>query len=202
METTTQTTMGMMETGVQEPIGAIGAIGTEGTIGPEGTVGQETLEEPLGQGSSTRDRLEPGDRVRANTSEEINRQIDRETDIHIRAYAQMGGEEIARRINELEREWDLERFLETNASALALTGVFFGLLGSKKWLILSGAVLAFLFQHATQEWCPPVPLLRRMGIRTRKEIDQEKYALKALRGDFTLNESLPIAEAALQSAKA
>jgi len=32
--------------------------------------------------------------------------------------------------------------------------------------------------------------------------DQEKYALKALRGDFTLNESLPIAEAALQSAKA
>ncbi len=33
-------------------------------------------------------------------------------------------------------------------------------------------------------WCPPVPILRRGGLRTRTEINQEKYALKALRGDF------------------
>ena len=26
--------------------------------------------------------------------------------------------------------------------------------------------------------------MRRLGVRTRKEIDREKYALKALRGDF------------------
>jgi len=45
-------------------------------------------------------------------------------------------------------------------------------------------VLSFLFQHAVQGWCPPVPVFRRMGVRTRKEIDREKYALKALRGDF------------------
>lgn len=31
---------------------------------------------------------------------------------------------------------------------------------------------------------PPVPVLRRCGVRTRREIDEEKYALKALRGDF------------------
>jgi hypothetical protein len=29
-----------------------------------------------------------------------------------------------------------------------------------------------------------VPLLRRLGIRTRGEIDRERYALKALAGDF------------------
>jgi hypothetical protein len=38
--------------------------------------------------------------------------------------------------------------------------------------------------HAVQGWCPPVPVLRKMGIRTRSEIDREKFALKVLRGDF------------------
>lgn len=45
-------------------------------------------------------------------------------------------------------------------------------------------VLGFLFQHAVQGWCPPVSLLRRLGFRTSSEIDAERYALKALRGDF------------------
>ena len=45
-------------------------------------------------------------------------------------------------------------------------------------------VTAFLFQHAVQGWCPPVPILRRMGFRTADEINRERYALKALRGDF------------------
>ena len=31
---------------------------------------------------------------------------------------------------------------------------------------------------------PPVPILRRLGVRTAREIDIERYALKALRGDF------------------
>ena len=38
--------------------------------------------------------------------------------------------------------------------------------------------------HGLQGWCPPVPFLRRMGFRTASEIDYERYALKALRGDF------------------
>ena len=50
--------------------------------------------------------------------------------------------------------------------------------------LLPALVTGFLFQHAVQGWCPPVPLFRRMGVRTRPEIDREKFALKALRGDF------------------
>ena len=42
----------------------------------------------------------------------------------------------------------------------------------------------FLLQHAVQGWCPPVPVFRRLGVRTQTEIDEERYALKALRGDF------------------
>ncbi len=55
---------------------------------------------------------------------------------------------------------------------------------NKKWLILPGLVTGFLFQHALQGWCPPLPVLRRMGFRTSAEINEERYALKALRGDF------------------
>lgn len=125
------------------------------------------------------------DRVRANTSEEVNARLDRETRERVEAYAGRGGAEITRRIGELDREWDMERLLETNASALAGLGVGLAVAtGSRKWLVIPGIVLPFLFQHAVQGWCPPVPLFRRLGVRTREEIDREKYALKALRGDF------------------
>jgi hypothetical protein len=35
-----------------------------------------------------------------------------------------------------------------------------------------------------QGWCPPLPILRSLGVRTADEINEERYALKALRGDF------------------
>jgi hypothetical protein len=54
----------------------------------------------------------------------------------------------------------------------------------RKFLYLPAVVAGFLLQHAVQGWCPPVPLFRRMGFRTQSEIDHERYALKALRGDF------------------
>jgi hypothetical protein len=146
--------------------------------------------------------MESTNRVRANTSEEINRQIDRDIVERVREYAQRSPDDITRRIDELDREWDMERLLETNASALAFTGLVLGVTHSKKWLIVPGIVLPFLFQHAVQGWCPPVPLFRRLGVRTRKEIDREKYALKVLRGDFATTEALPRAEAALQAVKA
>jgi hypothetical protein len=78
----------------------------------------------------------------------------------------------------------MERVLETNASALALGGLVLGLLVNKKFFIIPCFVLPFLLQHALQGWCPPVPMFRSRGIRTRKEIDTEKSAVKALRGDF------------------
>ena len=146
--------------------------------------------------------METADRVRANTSEEINRRIDHEIEERVREYAKRSGSDITRRIEELDREWDMERLLETNASAIAFTGLALGLTHSKKWLIVPGIVLPFLFQHAVQGWCPPVPLFRRLGVRTREEIDREKYALKVLRGDFEQVKSLPRADAALEAVEA
>jgi hypothetical protein len=100
------------------------------------------------------------------------------------AYSTCSDEEISARIAALDAEWDIERYLEVLAPSLALGGLVLGLVRSRKWLLLSGGVLGFLVQHAVQGWCPPLAVLRRMGVRTRREIDEERYALKALRGDF------------------
>lgn len=54
----------------------------------------------------------------------------------------------------------------------------------QRGLALPALVTIFLLQHAVQGWCPPVPILRKLGFRTSYEIEEERRALKALRGDF------------------
>lgn len=125
------------------------------------------------------------DRVREHTADEVNRRIDHETRVSVQVHASGDDDTIAQQIEKLDQEWDAERVLMTNASILALSGVVLGAFVNRKWLLLPGAVLPFLLQHAVQGWCPPLPMLRRaLGVRTRKEIDREKFALKAVRGDF------------------
>ena len=123
------------------------------------------------------------ERVPRHTADEINRQIRAETEERIAHYAEHPGG-IPARLRQLDREWDIERMIEANASTLAFTGVMLGLLHDRRWFALPAMVTAFLFQHAVQGWCPPVPVLRRLGFRTPDEINQERYALKAIRGDF------------------
>ena len=124
------------------------------------------------------------DRVRRSTRSRANARIDLATRTNIENVRDQPAEALTRRIDELDREWDIERVLQTNASILAFSGIMLGAAVNRKFLILPGAVLSFFLQHAVQGWCPPVPVFRRMGIRTRQEIIREKYALKALRGDF------------------
>jgi hypothetical protein len=126
----------------------------------------------------------PADRVRAHSQAEANVRFDQKSLDCARALGAKSKEDIGRHIDELNREWDVERYLQTNASILALGGIVLGAAVSRKFFVLPGAVLSFFLQHAVQGWCPPIPLFRRMGVRTRKEINREKYALKALRGDF------------------
>jgi hypothetical protein len=125
-----------------------------------------------------------GDRVRANTVPEVNQRIDEQIERNIRHYSGQTKEEIYRRIRELDQEWDFERVLETMASSVSLTGVVLGSTVDRRWYLLPTAVLSFLLLHAIQGWCPPLPMLRGLGIRTREEIARERYALKALAGDF------------------
>lgn len=126
--------------------------------------------------ATTASTTEP-DRVRRHTPPQLNARIDQETELSVREHLAAGPEAVQRRLDELDREWDIERVLETMAPALILKGLAMSMLHDRRWLVLSGAVAGFLLQHAVQGWCPPIPLLRRLGVRTRGEIERERYAL-------------------------
>ena len=124
------------------------------------------------------------DRVSSNTAEHVNERIRRQTEANVARYANAGAQAIERRLRELDEEWDIERYVETMAPTFTLLGMGLGLLVSRKWFILPFAVQSFFLQHAIQGWCPPIPFLRRAGVRTIAEIEVERNALKALRGDY------------------
>jgi hypothetical protein len=87
------------------------------------------------------------------------------------------------RIEALRRD-DIERTLEANAATVALVGRALGAFVGRKWLALPAIVGGFLLQHAIHGWCPPLPVFRRLGVRTSAEIHEEITALKIMRGDF------------------
>ena len=124
------------------------------------------------------------DRVRTRSASSANARIDDAMRDRLFRYAAASEREIAQRLEALDREWDIERYLEVMAPAVSLSGLALGLVNGRRWLLVPGVVLGFLMQHAITGCCPPSALLRRMGVRTRSEIDEERYALKALRGDF------------------
>ena len=125
-----------------------------------------------------------GDAVGANTKPSVQQKIDKNIREQIIHFASQPKDVITRRIVELENEWDIERVLEANAAGIGLVSLLWGCTMNKKCLALTATVLSFLLLHSTQGWCPPVPVLRRLGVRTRREIDRELFALKVLRGDF------------------
>src|SRR5437868_11191778 len=124
------------------------------------------------------------ERVPEHTPDRYNEAIRRQTEDNVARCAAAGPEAIARRLEDLDREWDIERCLEANASSVSLVGLGLGAFVDRRLFVLPAIVAGFLLQHALQGWCPPVPLFRHLGFRTASEIDEERYALKALRGDF------------------
>ncbi|HWA86185.1 MAG TPA: YgaP-like transmembrane domain [Opitutus sp.] len=91
---------------------------------------------------------------------------------------------ISERIGALDAEWDIERVLEANAATVMLAGALSAAAGRRRGILLGGVVAGFLLMNALQGWCPPLTLLRRLGVRTRREIEREKFVLRFLRGDF------------------
>jgi hypothetical protein len=123
-------------------------------------------------------------RVPRNTPSHLNQRIANATAERLRRCAVEGADGIDRRLVELDREWDIERTIETAAPIGILLGIALGLARDKRFLGLPIAIASFLLLHGVQGWAPPLPLLRRLGRRTTEEIDEERYALRALRGDF------------------
>lgn len=118
------------------------------------------------------------DRVRRNTADSVNRRIDRHTEDNIVCYSSQGNTAIRTRIGQLNKEWDIERALEITSGMNVLLGLGLAFTLNKKWLLLSAISASFLVQHAIQGWCPPLPVFRWLGIRTKNEINREKDSLQ------------------------
>ena len=103
---------------------------------------------------------------------------------NIRFYGSLGRAGIDERIRALEDEWDVERAVTVVLSGAGVAGLIFGLLGSRVWRLLAWIALPLLFLFGQDKWKPSEGVLKSLGLRSRKEIQDEKYALKALRGDF------------------
>ena len=118
------------------------------------------------------------DLSRKVTPEKVNQKNDAKMEQSLQYYQHQSVDAIEERITELDKEWDVNRVLDLNAATLSFSGVILAATVSKKWLWLPGVVTAFLIQHAIQGWCPPIALFRALGLRSRQEIDREKYALR------------------------
>jgi len=117
------------------------------------------------------------ERVAINTSEKINSDIQMYIQNSIYFYRR-NPQLIEQRLEELDKEWDIERVLETNAASLIVASSALGFVASKKFFLIPFVVGTFLLQHALQGWCPPLPILRRLGYRTTSEIQEERDALQ------------------------
>ena len=123
-------------------------------------------------------------RVERSSNAELNAQLRARADAEVARLEGADAGQFAARLRALDREWDIERTLQTNAATLALVGTLLGSRVDRRFLALPAVVFGFLAQHALQGWCPPIPVFRRLEVRTAREIARERYAIKALRGDF------------------
>jgi hypothetical protein len=124
------------------------------------------------------------DRDRRYTAASVLQRIDEDTEARLHTYAAAGPAAVAGRLAELDREWDIDRAVELESALMGLMGLGLGAFFDRRLLALPAIVGAAVFLHATAGGYPLLPVFRRLGLRTSREIARERYALKALKGDF------------------
>ena len=124
------------------------------------------------------------DTVRSHTPEGLNRRIDARVEECVQHMAQQERPAITQYLEELDREWDLNRVVTVAASTVTVLGLVLGAKNGRGWRVVSGVAAGLLLQHGLFGFGPLSGLVRALGVRTRREMDLEKFALKALRGDF------------------
>ncbi len=72
----------------------------------------------------------------------------------LQSFSTASSDELSQGIDKIEKEYNVERVLELNASILDFIGVLLVAFVNTYWLILPGLVIPFLTLHALQGWCP------------------------------------------------
>lgn len=98
--------------------------------------------------------------------------------------ADAGPAAINDRLAHLDREWSAGRVTKATLGVVVVAGLALTALVDPWWLVLPAVAGAFLLQYlfGRTSWMGRV--FQEMGFRPGSQIDQEKLALRALRGDF------------------
>jgi len=123
------------------------------------------------------------DRARRHTARSVLRRIDDDTLDHLME-VETKPQTTSGRLEALDREWDVDRTIEAEAATMGLIGLALGTFVRPALLALPATVGAAVFLFGSRGIYPLLPIFRRLGIRTAREIERERYAVKALRGDF------------------
>lgn len=102
----------------------------------------------------------------------------------VRFYGSLGPAALSERLRALDEEPDLETVTSLALAGAGTAGLIFGFLGSRLWRLLAWISLPLLFEHARGNLQAPAHFLKSLGLRSRREIQDERNALKSLRGDF------------------
>jgi hypothetical protein len=123
------------------------------------------------------------DRIRARSAMKANRRIDRSTRGALDEAAS-SPEAALRRLDELDREWDVDRAVMLNFGVVGALTALAGMRNLRRhgklggWGVFFWVQMGFLIHHAVRGWCPPLPVFRRLGFRSSKEICAERCALE------------------------
>jgi hypothetical protein len=88
------------------------------------------------------------------------------------------------RLAQLECEWSSGRMTKATVGVLIVAGLLLTVTVNAWWLILPAVGGVFLLQYLFMRTSWLGATFREMGFRSGADIDQEKFALRTLRGDF------------------
>jgi len=129
------------------------------------------------------------DRIRRHTPQRVNEEIDLVTNARSATASALGRDAIIARIQLIDREWDVERALLATIGLAGITTFLAGRLTRRLRYLALGPMFGAL-GAAVFGWAPPLPFLRRLGVRTSREIAAERYALvRKLEADYRLKVS-------------
>jgi hypothetical protein len=149
---------------------------TQGWLPSADSVEENTMNE--------RNHTMPADtanRVQEHTRTSIDARVQKEMQERLRYYAGPGKAQIDQRLSELERESDIERAIEVEAPIMMLTGIALGARVHKLFFVLPVAAAGMVILHSLHGWYPLIPVLRRLGFRTTREINDERHELLFLK---------------------
>jgi hypothetical protein len=122
------------------------------------------------------------DPIRERTSDRANQRIDQQTRGAIAEATSPAA--IRARLGQLDREWTIDRALMLNFAIIGGIASMRAMGNMRRrgwpggWGALFVTQLGFLAYHALKRWCPPMPVFRRLGFRSDREIAEERVVLE------------------------